>query len=116
MKYIKQFESLKQNSVLDADDIQDIKDIFQDIIDEYDILYKRPETDNPQIYYTYTKFPKSAFSPYELRIDIENKDTLTDERWKQLYDDMGVFSKRLIAMGFKILLLSCYRNVIIISK
>jgi len=121
MKYIKQFESYgsfqKQNNVLDADDLQDIKDIFQDIVDEYDILYKKPDRfREPELYYTYTQFPKSASCPYELRIDIENKDILPRKTRMRLYDDMGIFRKRLIAMGFKISFFSIYRNVIIISK
>lgn len=117
MKYIKTFKLLEklQQDVLTASDIEEIKDVFQDIIDEYDILNKRPE-DATSMYYIYTKFPRSVINPYELRIDIENTDTLTSEQRIKFYDDMNSFSERLIDMGFKISFFSFYKNVIIVSK
>lgn len=119
MKHLKPFNESFFSPTLSQEDIEDIKDIFQDLIDEYNMFYDCDPNDyiDGNIYYKYGQFPskESTTTPYEFKIGIQqitspligvkrNPNNLLSTREKRykFQHDIEQFEERLKNMGFKI--------------
>lgn len=105
MKYLKLF-----NESLSEDEIADIKDIFQDLIDEFDIEYF-DDNDNDNyiyslsgIYYNYNTFKYKISTGIKFYIYLFSDDgtwqQLTHmEKFKLFYSQLENFKQRLNLIG-----------------
>lgn len=114
MRYLKVYET-KQKKYFTQEDLDDIKDVFQDIVDEYDIILAK----NIEEFRGEDEFENIPEDNY-YRIKLFNNDwyiasidDLADEidiilftsLSSKISKDIDSFIKRLTLMGFR-----CYRN------
>lgn len=108
MKYIKSINEYK----ISQDDLEDIKDVFQELVDQYDLidgssLGEEDINEFPGIYYCYFQ-DRSDIGNIELHIRA-NYDKVNNylRSFISLCDDLPGFMKTLDSMGYSV---SCDKN------
>lgn len=113
MKHLKLFESVSES------DFDDVKDIFQDIVDEYDIykisMHSGAQTLSSGLYYAYkfitgnASYNKSNSFRIEIYLINESKrlglrinETQFDEDINKLKHDLENFKNRITQIGFDV--------------
>lgn len=100
MKYLKEYNS--SNTHLTTSDIDDIKDVFQDIIDEYSLILLGNNSQDSNIDASYhlltndTILTIKVYAPWENSMVVPFKD-------KKIIQSIDVdFIKRIRLMGYKV--------------
>lgn len=111
MKHLKKFESLA-DIFFTQEDLDDIKDVFQDVMDEYSLLLSSSDngknyTSDISVEYIDLKF--YCVTPKSTRYSIKIEETnfirvlvITNTSNHNLIDDLKNVKKRLKLMGYKI--------------
>lgn len=89
-------ESIDQ--LLEDSDINDIKDIFQDIIDEHNMIERRETGNYNEVEYEFTE--KFLWFKIVIYSRIQGEKIMKFENEEKLLKDTSDFRKRLDAMGF----------------
>lgn len=97
MKYLK---SINEHFLIgdseSLDEIQSIKDVFQDIVDEFNMDEADGTIHKEGLYYYF--MPRSDGQSLLLVIYNQNR----EEEFKKLFNRLGEFKERLFNMGYKV--------------